>query len=236
VRLRLFCFPFAGGGASAFQAWRPRLPADIELCALQPPGREGRLAEPAFQSLSAMLDALEPVLVPLMDRPYVFLGYSMGARVALELARRLRMRGLPLPRGMILAALEAPRVRTLAPIHSLPEAELLQALRRYEGTPTEVLENRELMQLLLPLIRADFAISETPAFDAPPLPCSFAVWGGAEDTHVSPSDLELWREETTGGVHVRLFPGGHFFLRTAREQVLQALREQLDSWARPGDE
>ena len=236
VRLRLFCFPFAGGGASAFQAWRNRLPADIELCAVQPPGREGRLSEPAFQSLPALLDAMEPVLVPLMNRPYVFLGYSMGARIALELARRLRMRGLPLPRGMILAAFEAPRARRRAPLHSLSDAELLQALGRYEGTPTEVLENRELMELLLPLMRADFAISEAPAFDAPALPCPFAVWGGVEDPHVSPSDLEPWREETTGGFDVRLFPGGHFFLRSAREQVLQTLREQLDSWVRPGDE
>lgn len=190
------------------------------------------MAEPAFQSLSALLDAMEPVLVPLMDRPYAFFGYSMGARIALELARRLRMRGHPLPKGMILAALEAPRARTRAPIHSLPDAELLQALRRYEGTPTEVLENRELVELLLPLMRADFAIAETPAFDAPPLPCPVAVWGGVEDPHVSPSELEHWREETTGGFQVRLFPGSHFFMRSAREQVLQALREQLDLWAR----
>jgi surfactin synthase thioesterase subunit len=191
------------------------------------------MAEPAFQRLDALLEAVAPVLMPLMDRPYVFFGYSMGARIALELARHLHARGLPLPRGMILAAHEAPRARSRAPLHALPDAELLRSLERYEGTPAEVLQNRELMELLLPLMRADFAIAETPAFDAPALPCPFAVWGGTEDPYVSASSLERWREETAGDFHVRRFPGGHFFLRTAREPVLQALREQLDSWMRP---
>jgi surfactin synthase thioesterase subunit len=193
------------------------------------------MAEPAFQRLDALLSAVEPVLVPLMDRPYVFFGYSMGARIALELARHLRARGMPLPRGMILAAVAAPQARTHVPLHPLSDAELRQKLERYEGTPAEVLQNLELMELLLPLMRADFAIADTPALDAPPLPCPFAVWGGTEDAYVSPAGLERWREETTGAFHVRLFPGGHFFLRSAREQVLQALREQLGSWTNPAD-
>jgi medium-chain acyl-[acyl-carrier-protein] hydrolase len=227
ARLRLFCFPYAGGSASAFRCWGAALPPEVELCALQLPGRERRLSEPPFSQLTALLEALEPAMLPLLDRPFAFFGYSMGTRIALALAQRWQARQAPQPRVLIAAAASAPHLpRSTPPLHELDDAGLREALRRYEGTPAEVLEHRELMELLLPLLRADFTIAGT-LLPPEPLRCPISAWGGLEDANVPLEGLERWRELTQAEFRLRRFPGGHFFLRDAGELLLVALREEL---------
>ncbi|XXF81087.1 alpha/beta fold hydrolase [Myxococcaceae bacterium GXIMD 01537] len=234
ARRRLFCFPFAGGSASAFHGWSAALPPDVELCALQLPGRERRLMEPAFTELPAAVDALLPVMRPLLDLPFAFLGYSMGTRFALELTRRLQRQGGPLPRGIVMAAAVPPRAHTAAPLHTLDEASFIQALRRYGGTPEQVLAHQELRELVIPSLRADFAMAWwKPAPDAEPLTCPLVVWSGTEDAHVASASVERWREETTGEIRFRQFPGGHFFLRTAKDELLAELSQELQRWLPP---
>ena len=230
ARLRLFCFPFAGGGAAVFSGWASGMPPGVEIVAVQPPGRERRILEKPFQDVEPLLDSLEPAMAPLLDLPCAFFGYSMGTRIALALAQRWQARGSrPLPVGLVLGASNAPH---LPRPHraDLPEADFIQLLRRYEGTPAQVFEHKELMDMVLPTLRADFAIADG-LRSSVPVRAPFSVYGGLEDPHASLEELERWHELTTQSFQVRHFPGKHFFLRTAQDAVLAAVREDLLRWA-----
>jgi surfactin synthase thioesterase subunit len=228
ARLRVFCFPFAGGGASVYNGWGAALPAGVELVSVQLPGRERRIMESPFRQIPPLLDALEPALAPLLDKPFIFFGYSMGTRVSLALAQRWQARGAPLPLGMVMAAAGAPH-RHRESRDELNDAAFIELLRKYEGTPAEVFAHKELLEMVLPLLRADFSIADTVL---PPLPvrCPITAFGSDGDAHVSLEELERWSELTTGGFRSRHFTGTHFFLRTAREQLLAALREEIVRW------
>ena len=147
ARLRLFCFPYAGGGASIFRTWPDGLPADVEVCPVQLPGRGTRLMERPFTQLSPLVEALAQALLPLLDKPFAFFGHSLGALVSFELARHLRRQYGVHPVRLFVSACRAPQIpHRDRPIHTLPEAEFLAELRRLNGTPAEVLEHEELMR------------------------------------------------------------------------------------------
>ena len=228
ARLRLFCFPYAGGGASVYSNWSAALPSSIELVAVQLPGRERRILEKPIRTIPAMLDALEPELEPLLDKPFVLLGYSMGTRIALALAQRWLERGAKMPLGLVMAATGVPHRHRLSR-ENLSEADFIALLRAYEGTPPELFAHKELMDMVLPSLRADFAIADT-VLPSTPVSCPIVAYGGLDDPHAPLEDLEHWRELTTSHFHSRHFPGKHFFLRTAREPLLAALREDLTRW------
>lgn len=229
ARLRLFCFPYAGGGASLFSPWARELPAEVELVAVQPPGREGRLMEKPIGDLNEMATAMQRELAPWMDRPFAFFGHSNGGLMAFELTRRLRRAGRPLPRLLITSGRPAPQLPLLDPlIHALPDAEFMDTLRRYNGTPEEILANREIMELLMPMLRADFQLGETYQYTPEaPLALPLVAWGGALDMEVPAAHIEAWGEQAGGEFRFRMFPGDHFFLHGDRAQVLQALNEEL---------
>jgi medium-chain acyl-[acyl-carrier-protein] hydrolase len=229
ARLRVFGLPYAGGGASVFNGWAAALPSGIEWVSVQLPGRERRILEKPFQQIPPLLDALEEALAPLLDKPFVFFGYSMGTRIALALAQRWQARGAPLPLGMMMAAAGAPH-QSRDSRGNLSDAEFIDLLRKYEGTPAEIFAHKELLDMVLPTLRADFAIADA-LLPALPVRCPISVYGGMEDPYVTLSMLEQWRELTTGEFRARPFPGKHFFLRTAREPLLSALREDLVRWA-----
>ncbi len=228
ARLRVFCFPFAGGGASVYNGWGAALPSGVELVAIQFPGRERRIMEPPFRQIPPLLDALEPALAPLLDKPFVLFGYSMGTRIALALAQRWQARGAPLPLGMVMAAGGAPHLDRRSR-NELDDAAFIELLRKYEGTPAEVFAHKELMEMVLPVVRADFSIADA-VLPALPVRCPISAFGALEDPHVSLKDLDHWRELTTGEFRYRHFPGKHFFMRTSREPLLAALREELVRW------
>ncbi len=229
ARLRLFCFPYAGGGASVFYGWPQGLPAEVEVCAVQPPGREGRLAEAPFSDVDSLVESAAAGLAPYFDRPFAFFGHSNGAVIAFELMRRLRRGGGPMPVAFFPSGHKAPHLpRTLPPIHALPEDEFLEGVRRLRGTPDEVLAHPELMAIFSPLLRADLAISETYLYrEEPPFAVPFTAFGGAGDGDVTTDAVEAWREHTTGAFGMRVFPGGHFFIREDRERVLAELSREL---------
>jgi medium-chain acyl-[acyl-carrier-protein] hydrolase len=234
-RMRLFCFPFAGGSAAIYNAWGAGMPAGVELCAVQLPGRERRLMEKPFDNLPALVDALLPVLAPLLDRPFAFFGYSMGTRISLEVTRRLRVRNGPMPRGLMMAASTPPSVNERTPIHHLPEAEFIAKLRQYDGTPEEILQHRELLELLLPTLRADFALAWwEDGNHAVKLDVPISAMGAVADEHVPLAKLERWQDETLStDFRVRHFPGGHFFIRQQQAEILAAVREDLERWMAP---
>jgi medium-chain acyl-[acyl-carrier-protein] hydrolase len=231
-RLRIFCFPYAGGGASIYRTWAEGLPAGVQLCPVQLPGREDRLMEKPYDRLQALVSALADVLDPyLEDLPFVFFGHSMGALVSFELARELRGRNRIGPLRLYVSGYRTPHLPDPdPPIHDLPEEEFLAELRRLEGTPEEILENQELTQLLLPALRADFAVCETYIYtNQRPLSCPIIAFCGVEDKEFRREDLEGWWEHTEDRFHLWMLPGNHFFIHihNAREQLLRILSVDL---------
>lgn len=230
AKLRLFCFPYAGGGASIFYGWPQGLPSEVEVCGVQLPGREGRLNEKPFSDLHALADTAAIALEPYFEKPFAFFGHSNGGLIAFELTRRLRREGKSMPLQLFPSGLSAPQVKSnQSPIHTLPESEFIQELRRFRGTSEEILQNAELMQLILPLLRADFTLSETYVYTPEP-PFSdipITALGGAQDTEVHPEVLSAWREQTSDTFRQSMFPGDHFFVNSHRSMVLEALTREL---------
>ena len=234
ARLRLFCFPYAGAAASAYHGWSAEFPSEIEVCPVQLPGRGGRFREPPIRQAQELLSAAADGLRPLLDRPFAFFGHSMGALLAFELAREFRRRGWPGPMLLAPSGHQAPpRPDPEPPCAHLPDAEFLEEVqRRYDGIPAEVLADEELLNLILPSLRADMLLIETYRYTAePPLDCALSCFGGEHDRHVSGEDLEAWREQTTGSFKLRTLPGGHFFIDKQRGAVVGALCEDLRSLA-----
>lgn len=228
ARLRLFCLPHAGGGASTYVPWAQRMPADIEVCPVQLPGRETRLDEAAFRRMPALLDALEAGLLPHLDRPFALFGHSMGSLVGFELARRLQDRSLQ-PVRLFVSAHRAPHLPDPdEPIHALPEPEFLDELRRLNGTPEDVFQDDELREMVVPALRADFELCEMYTYQpADPLDCSISAFGGLADENVSREELDAWAAYTQGAFTVRMFPGDHFYINHARSFLLQIIAREL---------
>jgi acyl transferase domain-containing protein/surfactin synthase thioesterase subunit len=227
--LRLFCLPYAGAGASIFRSWAETLPSEIEVCAIQLPGREDRLGETLLTRLAPLVKTLAPIVQPYLEIPFAFFGHSMGGLVSFELVRELRRQGSPLPTHLLMSAIRAPQLPDLnLPIHRLPEPHFLEALRRLQGTPEAILQNTELMKLLSPSIRADLAIFENYIYAAEPqLPCPITVFGGAQDPLVLPEDLAGWKDQTLSDFALQMFPTDHFFLHRDRDALLAAIATTL---------
>lgn len=227
--VRLFCFPYAGGGAAIYRGWSSILPRQVEVCAAQLPGRGSRVREPPVTDLGALVRALADALEISLDRPYAFFGHSVGSLICFELARHLRERGGPQPVHLFASGRRAPQLPdTQRVIHDLPEPEFIEELRRLQGTPPEVLEHPELMQLLSPVLRADFSLSEMYAYESgPPLQCPISAFGGLQDEEVGREELEGWKEQTTGRFKLRMMPGNHFFLNDGQHSLLRSIAEDL---------
>src|ERR1043166_1630696 len=157
--LRLFCFPYAGGGAAPYHPWADVLPRNVEVCPIQLPGREMRIKQAAFSDVFALIDALVPNICPLLDKPFALFGHSMGALVAFELARRLTRDHHPLPERLFVSARVAPSVLLKSPpINNLPDDELIREIVQLNGTDKDVVGQTELMKLVLPTLRADRSV------------------------------------------------------------------------------
>ncbi|PZT71077.1 thioesterase [Streptomyces sp. SW4] len=226
--LRLFCFPYAGGGASAFRGWGAHLPAGVEVTAVQPPGRETRVAEAPLRRLDTLVEALYEAVLPRLELPYAFFGHSMGALVAFELTRRLRRAGAPLPTRLLLGAFRAPQLpNPHIRIHHLPD-EVLKTVLRKEGTPARVLDDDELMRALLPTLRADLEVCDTYRYrEEAALPVPLSVYGGHQDVRVGRGDLAAWRAQADGPFRLVMLPGSHFFLHSSHDLLLAELARDL---------
>lgn len=228
--LRLFCFPYAGGGVPVFHAWPDRLPPWVEVCVIQLPGRGMRMREKPYRQMDALVSALAVALAPLLDRPCAFFGHSLGAWIAFELAHKLRRERRIEPVHLFVSGAGAPHLpQRETPLHDLPEEEFLSALRHLNGTPTELLENDELMRLVAPTLRADFEVCETYSYSSRPLLlCPVTAFGGLSDHRVLESEIEAWREETDGYFRMQMLPGDHFFIHTESQRLLAQLSRELE--------
>jgi len=225
---RLFCVPYAGGGAQVFQQWPDILPRSLEVWAANLPGRGKRLMEPPFLELSSLTATLTDALIPLLDRPFVIFGHSMGAIIGFETVRTLRRLNAPMPVHFFASGCFAPHVPDPYPIHHLPHPEFLRELRRLGGMPKEVLEIRELMELILPSLRADFTATETHVHkDEPPLSTAISVFAGWRDPLTTQESLGAWLSHTTGYFSMRMLPGDHFFIHSMQRVLLDLMVSEL---------
>lgn len=228
AHLRLFCFPFAGGGATTYRGWPAHLPPDIEVVAVQLPGREDRLREEPFTDVFELTPVVAQALAPYLDRPFALFGHSMGALVAFELARALERAGGPAPEHLFVSARSAPTVRySLPSVGGMSDREVLGLLRRLGGTPPDALRDPDLMRLVLPRFRADLTLCERYLYSPDrKLSCPISALGGALD-FFRRGELTGWAAETRAAFQLRMFPGGHFFIDEARARVLQVVAEAL---------
>lgn len=231
-KLRLFCFPYAGGGASLFRLWHEHLPGEIDICPVQFPGRESRIREPLFEALNPLIEKLTEVLSPAFDIPFAFFGYSLGALIAFELSRRLRKTKNILPAQIIVAACPAPHLpEAHAPIHELPREKFIRSLREMDGTPEAVFLDPELIDFFLPLLRADFKIYETYQYwPEAPLECPLSAYGGLADDSVTSEAIQAWEEHTSASFIRRMFPGNHYFFKENSHFLFKAMLDDLSSF------
>ena len=229
ARLRLFCFPYAGGGALVFRDWPNYFPPSVEICAIQLPGRESRWREPLFTHWEPLVQALTDSLQPYLDRPFAFFGHSLGALVSFELARALARQTDFAPLHLFVSGHSAPQVPNTDPaIHQLPDPEFIKKLDSLNGTPAGVLQNAELMELFLPVLRADFTINETYTYTPGPLlECPVSAFGGLQDKMFPSAEIEGWRDQTRQAFTLRMLPGDHFFMHSARPLLLRSLVQDL---------
>ncbi|MEO1427753.1 MAG: thioesterase II family protein [Cyanobacteria bacterium J06633_8] len=227
--VRLFCFPYAGGSSTIFRPWLNKLPNNIEICPIELPGRGSKIQQAPFNRLEPIIKFLSLQIQPYLDKPFTFFGHSMGGLLSFELTRLLYKEYKISPIHLFISARSAPQIIDSKPlIHTLPESEFINKLRDYNGTPDAVLQNKELMQLFLPILRADFAVLETYTYHhAPPLECPISVFGGLEDDKVSVEELEAWRTQTNHNFLLQMFSGGHFFINDYYSLLIEKISEML---------
>ncbi len=229
--VRLFCLPHAGAGPSAYNVWRRFLPERIEVCPIQIPGREARLSEPSITDCTTLIEAITLALAGHLDRPYAIFGHSMGALLALDLAQSLRLHGLRLPSHLFVSGRNATHVPVKhGSIHKMTDESFLAALAtRYGGLPQEILDTPELLELYLPILRADLTLLETHQYQRlAPLNCPISAFSGKDDANVSNAGLEAWGEHTSAAFQTRWFDGGHFYLSgPSRTPLLDFIGSEL---------
>ena len=228
-KLRLFCFPYAGGSAQIFSEWSAKLPSSIDLFAIQAPGRGRRFSEPPIACLKSKMQILHKEILPYTDVPYMFIGHSNGALLAYELARELQKSGNCNLKHIVISAKRAPHLPSIKePIHDLEQKLFIAKLKEYDFTPDEVLENDELMELFSPMLRADFSLSETHCFDKDtPLESDVSLFWGNQDEDVPLNDILAWKDLIKGKTNTVEFYDGHFFITKSQELFLQEINRLI---------
>lgn len=228
ARIRMFCFPYGGAGPSVFRGWPDYFTDDIELTGILYPGRESRLVEPLVPDIRLIAESLLPNFLPRLDKPFAFFGHSMGALISFELTRLLVEQHDRAPQHLFVSGCGAPHIPDTDPIHGLPEDEFLDALVRLNGMPQEVLENKELLEYALPIIRADFtACASYRSTRSTTINCPITAYGGDQDSRVPIEDLTQWSQYTQTEFEYEVFTGDHFFLHEHEQRMLSVIQKTL---------
>jgi len=230
ARIRLYCFPSAGRGASSFGSWTQIVRPELDICSIQLPGRENRYRESSLARIDDVLSGLLPHIEGSLELPFAFFGHSLGALIGFELIRLLRKRGSGLPLHFFVSARRAPNLaEPNPPISHLPDAEFLENVQqRFGGIPEAILKSPDMLQIMTPVLRSDFEMIEKYQYrNEDPLDCPITALGGLGDSSLSQWELEAWKNQTSGRFQVNMFPGDHFYLQNSRAELLQVIWNEL---------
>jgi surfactin synthase thioesterase subunit len=221
--LRVLCFSYAGGNASTFVSLASSLPANVELVIVQLPGRTTRWSDAPYSDMDLLVEDLLSAFQSLEECPYILFGHSLGSKIAFQLMNRCVEKGLPGPEHFIASGCRSPHLPAKRrSFNHLSDQEFITELKKLNGTPDTVLENPELMALYLPVIRADFWLSDNYRFVSEiNYTCGLSVFGGVEDVGISKNDLQAWEKFFTQGAEVHMFNGDHFFIESNKNEVWQ---------------
>lgn len=225
--LRLICFPYAGGSGNIYEEWQSHIGPHIEVCAAQLPGRGARFNEPKHVTLGDLLDECEEAILPLLDRPFAIFGHSLGAVVAFAFAQRLEKLGKS-PMHLFVSGASAPVDGCeYKETHDLNDQELVEWMAEINGTPVELMNDPEILEIALPILRADFAIASSYKHVDARLKASATVFGGSEDKNIPSEQLSSWGNLVTGRVQVEVIKGDHFFIHGNEEIIIATIRRTV---------
>lgn len=229
-KLILFCLPYAGGGSGIFHGWKEYLRDVVTVKPLLLPGRERRINEVAPENMQDLASSIFKELLPDFQQPWALFGHSMGASLAWEIAAIAdKNHQIQKPKLLIVSGRASPDLKPLKkPVHLLPDSEFIEKLRELGGTPQEILNSKEMMALLLPMLRGDFKRSETWEPSKHILESSpILSFGGIDDSESNLSRISNWALYTKSWHKNYIFPGGHFYINNQRAPLLEKLKESL---------
>lgn len=229
---RVICFPFAGAGAVAFQPWAKHFKdTNIDFLGVSIPGRENLIKEKFETSIERLCEKLLPNIVEISDKPYVFLGHSLGGLIAFELCRLLRRDGHSLPIHLFVSAVRSPNMlnpNTL--MHTLSDQQLIKEIGEYGGTPNEILSNPRLLSMILPTLKADFKLFESYEYkEGSPMNIPITALSGIADRIARPEYMHNWKYQTNSEFDQIEYPGNHFFLQNNQHKIIPLLTQALSN-------
>jgi medium-chain acyl-[acyl-carrier-protein] hydrolase len=228
---RVFCFPYSGATAQVFRPLTQLLPKGISVYSYELPGRGRRFGEEIPGTISEIIEEIHLSIVGMLDKPYVFLGHSLGGILSYEMARHIKAHGHPLPRHLFVTGIRAPQVpKREKNTFDLPRNEFIEKIKEMGGTPSEIFSNEEMLDIMVPILRKDFQIYETYSFTADiPVPFPITAIGGIDDKFVTREDLELWSIHTSSLFEIHMLKGDHFFIHDNMNRIAQLITKAVSS-------
>ncbi|MBQ4524238.1 MAG: thioesterase [Lachnospiraceae bacterium] len=226
----LYCFPYAGGGASAYRGWIKKLgAARMSVRPVKLPGREERFMEVPFTTMEEAVSEIKSSISKEVDEKtdIFFFGHSMGAKIAYEVAKALEEEGIII-RCLMVSGSPSPDIQEKNRIYDLEDGDFIAGLKQLGGMPEAILENQELMELLLPMLKADFKLIDTYCDkDRKPLKCSVLAFGANEDAEALYDEVMGWERYTCGAFESCFMGGGHFFIKEKEDEVLEIVQRKI---------
>lgn len=220
----LFCFPYAGGGASVFSSWKGKLPSRLNIYSFQAPGKEDRISELPHNDLSTIVAEAADAIIAHNNKSIMLFGHSLGALIVYELVKKIELSGQNVSLAIVSGRNPPQKLSKMKPIAHLPDKEFISEVEQLDGTPNGVFEHPELLEIFLPILKADFKIAENYCNTQPKrIQSSLFVLSGKQDPWIDAKDLELWKHVTDGACEIKLFDGDHFFLRDQDPKLFEYL-------------
>lgn len=234
-KVRLFLFPPAGGDISTYFSWEKSFPIYTETCFLKLPGRGKRIGEPLISNIDIIVDNIIDEMKNMQDVPFLFFGHSMGALIAYETALRCYKMKLKLPEKLIVSGMKAPDILSdinkkinHIKLHNAEDEQLRNIILNLGGMPDIFKENKEFLDILMPIFRNDLKLCETYEISGDiKLPIDIDILGGDRDALSSIEELEGWSKCSLNNVNTKYFKGGHFYFYDNMEEFIKFISESI---------